>query len=207
MASFREQMQELAAKIARSRNERHEAVAEFPKFHEQLRRTVKRQRDETRRELDTSARNQARELMSFNTQNQRNIARMLRETRSSRVNRSHASRSRLQRELAKNRQELLRSLAQNHAQRKRTHRSVTRQSLQAIQAVHSRVEALRTGTRRMVRALGSDRMEGRRIWANLRNMSRVHVPEPRAAEAVRRTINPIVSMGDLSGLAMPPVRN
>ncbi len=206
MASFREQMQELAAKIARSRNERQQAVAEFPKFHDQLRRQVRRDRDEMRRDLETSARNQARELKSFNTQNQRNISRLLRETRSSRLNRSQASRSRLQRELSKNRQELLRSLQQNHAQRKRMQRSVARQSLQAIQAVHSRVEALRTGTQRMIRSLSSDRMEGRRIWANLRNMSRPARPEPKPADVVRRTTSPVVSMGDLTGLAMPPTR-
>ena len=211
MASFREQMQELAAKIARSRNERHQAVAEFPKFHEQLRRQVRRDRDEMRRDLETSARNQARELKSFNTQNQRNISRMLRETRSSRLNRSQTSRSRLQRELNKNRQELLRSLQQNHAQRKRTQRSVSRQSLQAIQAVHIRVQALRTGTQRMIRSLSSDRMEGRRIWANLRSMSRSPRAEssrfePKPAENVRRALNPAIAMGELTGLAMPPTR-
>jgi hypothetical protein len=172
MASFREQMQELAAKIARSRQERHQAVAAFPKFHEQLRREVKRERDTMRRDLQTSARNQARELQSFNSQNQRNIARLLRETRTSRVSRSQAARSRLQRELGKNRQDLVRSLQQNHAQRKRLFRSVNRQSLQAIQAVHSRVEGLRSATKRMLRNLSSDRMEGRRIWASLRTMAR-----------------------------------
>lgn len=206
MASFREQMQDLANKIARSRNERQQAVAEFPKFHEQLRRQVRRDRDEIRRDLETSARNQARELSSFNTQNQRNVSRLLRETRSSRLRCSHASRSRLQRELSKNRQELLRSLQQNHAQRKRMQRSVSRQSLQAIAAVHSRVQALRTGTQRMVQSLSSDRMEGRRIWANLRSMSRSVRPEPKPLETVRRTPSPVVSMGELTSLVMPPTR-
>lgn len=209
MASFREQMQELTAKIARSRKERHQAVAEFPKFHEQLRRQVKRDRDEVRRDLQSTARNQARELKTFNSQNQRNVSRMLRDTRSTRLNRSQTSRSRLQRELGKNRQELLRSLQQNHAQRKRVQRSVARQSQQAIQSVQSRVETLRTATRRQVRALGSDRMEGRRLWAGLRNLSRPVVSEPRRAETATRlavpVVAPAVSLGTLSGLAMPPV--
>ncbi len=207
MASFREQMQELAAKVARSRNERHQAVAEFPKFHDQLRRQVKRERDEVRRELETSARNQARELNSFNTQNQRNVARMLRETRSTRISRSQAARHRLQRELSKNRQDLIRSLQQNHAQRKRLQRSVSRQSLQAIQAVHTRVEALRSGTRRSIRALGADRMEGRRIWLNLRSLGRTKQSEGRGTiEPARRAVSPVLAVSELSGLALPPTR-
>ncbi len=206
MASFREQMQELVAKIARSRQERHQAVAEFPKFHDQLRRQVKREREEMRRDIETSARNQARELKSFRTQNQRNIARMLRDSRTSRVNRSHASRTKLQRELSKNRQELLRSLQQNHSERKRIARSVNRQSLQAIQSVHSRVESVRTGTRRLLRALGSDRMEGRRLWASLRSITRPAMSEGRTTSSSKRPPTPVVSMGDLSGLAMPPAR-
>ncbi len=207
MASFREQMQELAAKIARGRHERQQAVAEFPKFHEQLRKEVKRERDEMRRDLQNAARNQARELKSFNAQNQRSVARLLRDTRSSRVSRSQATRSRLQRELSRNRHDLIRSLQQNHAQRKRLYRSVNRQSLQAIQAVHTRVENLRNSTKRMIRTLSSDRMEGRLIWRNLRTMARTASFESRSSlESSQRVFNSVMAMGELTGLAMPPTR-
>lgn len=214
MASFREQMQELVAKIARSRQERQQAVAEFPKFHDQLRRQVKRQRDETRRDLQTAARDQARELSNFNSQNQRSVARLLRETRTSRVHRSQAARARLQRELGQNRQSLLRSLRQNHTDRKRMSRSVSRQSLQAIQAVQTRVQNLRSGTGRLIRSLASDRAEGRRLWASLRSSTRPAAHELRSAVPTKRATNTVTnlaisaagSLGELSGLAMPPAR-
>ncbi len=206
MASFREQMQELANKIARSRNERLQAVAEFPKFHDQLRRQVKRQRDEVRRELTSTARNQARELQSFVSQNHRNIARMLRETRSLRTSRSQATRNRLKRELSKNRQELLRSLQNNHAQRKRVYRSVTRESLQAFQAIHSRVDALRSGTRRMIRNLSNDRMEGRKIWLGIRQMTRAAYSETVTTGITRRPALPSVAFAELTNMASAATR-
>lgn len=207
MVSFRQQMQELADKIATSRSERQQAVAQFPKMREQLRKQVIRLRTETRRELDQTSRTLTRQLQSFNAANKRAVSRQLRETRTARMNSAKSLRSRLQRDVSRNRSDVARSLQQNNAERKRMHRMQLRQNHQVNQSIVARVNSLRSNTRRMTRSLNQDRMEARRIWSHLKLSGVAYRPAARAIEPSKLmpsiTAAPVV-LGERSGLAMPP---
>ncbi len=167
MASFREQMQKLADNIARTRSERHTFVEQNQKGRERMRVEVSQQRDQTKRELAKQSRTLIRSLNDFNRNNQKAVARSLKDTRQSRMNQAKAMKHSLRQEIARNSRNVARLLRQNNGDRKRLHRQHLRDSTLAIQSVKKQVQRIRTATNRSTRALASDRQEARQIWARL----------------------------------------
>lgn len=167
MASFREQMQKLADNIARTRSERHTFVEQNQKGRERMRVEVSQQRDQTKRELAKQSRTLIRSLNDFNRNNQKAVARSLKDTRQSRMNQAKAMKHSLRQEIARNSRNVARLLRQNNGDRKRLHRQHLRDSTLAIQSVKKQVQRIRTATNRTTRALASDRQEARQIWARL----------------------------------------
>ncbi len=167
MVSFRQQMQELAEKIITSRVERERAVAQFPKMRAQLSHQVAQFLTETRRDLQLDNKSLDRQLKNFNAANKRSVSRLLRDTRAARLSGGRTLRSRLQREVNRNRNEVARALQQNSTDRLRSHRHQMRSNQQAAKSISARVATLRASTRRMTRELAYDRLEARRIWLSL----------------------------------------
>ena len=210
MVSFRQQMQELAEKIIKSRAERERAVAQFPKMRAQLSKQVTHFLTETRRELQLDGNSLARQLKNFNASNKRSVTRMLRDTRTARLSGSRSLRSRLQREVNRNRSEVARTLQHNSTERLRSHRQQTRSIQQTAKSISARVATLRASTRRMTRDLANDRLEARRIWLSLSNpnnpstSSRLVDRAIAPAAPTTRIAPSLAAAGSLSGLATPP---
>ena len=214
MASLREQMQKLADNISRTRNERKSFVEQNQKEREKMRVEVLQQRDQTKRELAKQSRSLTRSLTEFNRNNQKAVARSLKETRQGRLTQAKALKHSLRQEIAKNSRNVARLLRQNNGDRKRSQRQQVRESTLTIQSVRKQVQRIRTATNRMTRALASDRYEARQIWGRLlrgASASRmadrpaVTLAAPIATEAIQRSAVHIATpVSSISGLALPP---
>lgn len=169
MVSFREQMQRLADSIVRTRNERKAFLQKNQKECTKSRKESADRRTQTKRELAKQSTDLTKRLSDFNRNNQRSVARSLRDTCLQRTRNAKASRTAIQQEIAKNRRDIARMLRQNNTDRKRVARQQVRSSTMTIQTVRSQVQRIRTATKRMTRSWSRDRNEARQIWQRLQN--------------------------------------
>ena len=226
MASFREQMQKLADNISRTRTERKSFVEQNQKGREKMRVEVSQQRDQTKRDLAKQSRSLTRSLADFNRNNQKSVARSLKDTRQERLSKAKAMKHSLRQEIAKDSRNVARMLRQNNSDRKRTQRQQVREGTLTIQSIRKQVQRIRMATNRMTRALASDRHEARKIWVRLlRGTSAARVSDRPSATAMispplSQLVNPVARplseaslrpailvatpMTRLSGLALPP---
>lgn len=169
MVSFREQMQRLADSIVKTRNERKAFLHKNQKECTKSRKESTERRSQTKRDLAKQATDLTKRLSDFHRNNQKSVARSLRDTCLQRTRNAKASRTAIQQEIAKNRREITRMLRQNNTDRKRVARQQVRSSTMMIQAVRSQVQRIRTATKRMTRSWSRDRNEARQIWQRLQN--------------------------------------
>ncbi len=230
MGSFRDQMQQLAEEITRTRRERKSCVAHLAKEREQLRASVSKQREKTQRELAKQAHELARELSSFNRHNKKTVSQSLRETRIERTGQARALKSTLRQETALNRRNIARVLRQHGSERQRMQRQQERAAIITRQTIQQHVRRIRTTTNRMTTAWAADRSEAKRIWERLHASasSSRHLPvdkpipakpaveaaaltavaAPTQASGAPLTSTAMVATNTLSatGLALPPTR-
>ena len=90
MASFREQMQQLADSISRTRTERKTFVVKNRKGRQKMAVEVSQQRETTKRELAMQSRTLTKSLSDFNRNNQKAVARTLKDTRQGRLTMTRA---------------------------------------------------------------------------------------------------------------------
>lgn len=169
MVSFREQMQRLADSIVKTRNERKAFLQKNQKECTKSRKESTDRRSQTKRELAKQSTDLTKKLSDFNRNNQKSVAKSLRDTCLQRTRNAKASRTAIQQEIAKNRRDVARMLRQNNTDRKRVARQQVRSSTTIIQTVRSQVQRIRTATKRMTRSWSRDRNEARKIWQRLQN--------------------------------------
>ncbi len=220
MASFREQMQQLADNIALSRRERKTFVVKNQRDREKMRHEVAQERDKTKRDLAKQSRCLVKSLSDFNRNNKKGVARSLKDSRQGRIIKAKAFKNSLRQEIAKNSRYVARLLRQNHSDRKRNQRQQVRECTLTIQSVQKQVQRIRTATNRMTRSFANDRQAARLIWARLQLANSAGQADntpatTRGIEALppiasipianivpTRSIS--TSMPSFSGLAMPP---
>lgn len=169
MVSFREQMQRLADSIVKTRNERKAFLQKNKKECTKSRKESTDRRSQTKRELATQATELARTLSDFHRNNQKSVARSLRDTHLQRTRNAKASRAAVKQEIAKVRRDVARMLRQNNIDRKRLARQQVRSSAMTMQSVRLQVNRIRTASKRMTRTWSRDRNEARQIWQRLQN--------------------------------------
>lgn len=169
MVSFREQMQRLADSIVKARNERKAFLHKNQKECTKSRKESTDRRTQTKRELAKQATELSKKLSDFHRNNQKSVARILRDTSLQRTRNAKASRTAVKQEIAKVRRDVARMLRQNNIDRKRFARQQVRSSAMTIQSVRSQVNRIRTATKRMTRTWSRDRNEARQIWQRLQN--------------------------------------
>jgi hypothetical protein len=170
MVSFREQMQRLADSIVKTRNERKAFLLKNQKECTKSRKESANRRSQTKSQLAKQSTDLTKKLSDFNRNNQKSVARTLRNTCLQRTRNAKAARTAIQQEIAKNRREIVRMLRQNNTDRKRVARQQVRASTAMIQTVRSQVQRIRTATKRMTRSWSRDRNEARQIWQRLQKV-------------------------------------
>lgn len=214
MASFREQMQQLADNISRTRIERKSFVAKNRKRREKMAVEVSQQRELTKRELATQSRTLTKSLSDFNRNNQKSVARSLKETRQGRLAMTKSMKHLLRDEISKNARNVARLLRQSQSDRKRNQRLRIRESTLTMQRVKKQVQRIRTATNRMTRSLANDRHEARQIWNRLQHGGSISRTVARVAASqadlplCNASRNPVLhapnSSLNMSSLALPP---
>lgn len=169
MVSFREQMQRLSDSIVKARNERKAFLHKNQKECTKSRKESTDRRTQTKRELAKQATELSKKLSDFHRNNQKSVARSLRDTSLQRTRNAKASRTAVKQEIAKIRRDVARMLRQNNTERKRLARQQVRSSAMTIQSVRSQVNRIRTATKRMTRTWSRERNEARQIWQRLQN--------------------------------------
>ena len=214
MASFREQMQQLADSISRTRTERKTFVVKNRKGRQKMAVEVSQQRETTKRELAMQSRTLTKSLSDFNRNNQKAVARTLKDTRQGRLTMTRAMKHSLREEISKNERNVARLLRQSNSDRKRHQRLRMRESTLTMQRVKKQVQRIRTATSRMTRSLSNDRYEARQIWNRLQLGAPVFRSTVRAAEShaelplANTSRSPVLLAPttplSMSGLAIPP---
>ncbi len=214
MASFREQMQQLADSISRTRTERKTFVAKNRKSRQKMAVEVSQQRETTKRELATKSRTLAKSLSDFNRNNQKSVARTLKDTRQGRLTMTRSMKHLLREEISKNTRNVARLLRQSNSDRKRNQRLRMREGSLTMQRVKKQVQRIRTATNRMTRSLSNDRYEARQIWNRLQLGTSASRTAGRAAEShaelppSNSSRSPVLLAPttplSMSGLAIPP---
>jgi hypothetical protein len=214
MTSFREQMQQLADSISRTRTERKTFVVKNRKIRQKMAVEVSQQRETTKRELATQSRTLTKSLSEFNRNNQKSVARSLKDTRQGRLTMTRALKHSLREEISKNARNVARLLRQSNSDRKRHQRLRGRESALYMQRVKKQVQRIRTATSRMTRSLSNDRYEARQIWNRLQlgtsaSRTAVQALDSHAEIQPSKTSrNPVLLAPtaplSLSGLAIPP---
>ena len=214
MASFREQMQQLSDSISRTRMERRTFVAKNRKRREKMAVEVSQQRELTKRELAAQSRSLTKSLSDFNRNNQKSVARSLKDTRQGRLSLAKSTKHLLREEISKNARNVARLLRQSHSDRKRNQRLRIRENTLTMQRVKKQVQRIRTATNRMTRSLANDRHEARQIWNRLQHgalISRTaarpadsNAALPLCSESMKPVIHAQTASFSLSGLALPP---
>lgn len=213
MASFREQMQQLADNISRTRMERKSFVVKNRKRREKMAVEVSQQRELTKRELATQSRTLTKSLSDFNRNNQKSVARSLKDTRQGRLAMTKSMKHLLRDEISKNARNVARLLRQSQSDRKRNQRLRIRESTLTMQRVKKQVQRIRTATNRMTRSLANDRHEARQIWNRLQHGASISRTAARAADShadlpqCNASRNPVIHAPStslsMSGLALP----
>lgn len=200
MATFREQMQQLADNIARSRSERKTFVVKNQRDREKMRHEVALERGKTKRDLAKQSRSLVKSLTDFNRDNQKGVARTLKDSRQGRISKAKAFKHSLRQEIAKNSRYVARLLRQNYSDRKRNQRQHVRECTLTIQSVQKQVQRIRTATNRMTRSLANDRQAARLIWSRLQ-----HANSARQADNTLATTRAIESLPPID--ARPPIES
>ncbi|MCY2982481.1 MAG: hypothetical protein NTY15_02455 [Planctomycetota bacterium] len=214
MASFREQMQQLADSISRTRNERKTFVVKNRKRRQKMAIEVSQQRETTKRELAMQSRTLAKSLSDFNRNNKKSVSRSLKDTRQGRLAMTRSMKHLLREEISKNSRNVARLLRQSNSDRKRNQRLRIREGALTMQRVKKQVQRIRMATNRMTRSLSNDRYEARQIWNRLqlgtsasRPASRIadlHAEPPRSNTSRNPVYLAPTTPLSISGLAIPP---
>ena len=157
MSILREQMQLLANEIARTRKERTEFILRTRENCLEMRSEVSKMRKKIKTDLTQKASSLSRHLYEFNRSNQRSVAGNLRTLRAERIQSARRQNSLRKMDVARNRNEIARTLSQSGAERKRSQREIKRACLSTLRSIKLRVQSIRIETQKMTRSFTKNR--------------------------------------------------